>query len=59
MSRVLWSTQAKARLVNSSENSEILVSPMGVLSKGKVLGNGRVLITSAVEEVILGAYDYL
>lgn len=34
MGRVLWDSQTRARLVNWNQESGVLVSPMGVLSKG-------------------------
>ena len=48
---VLWGSQAKARLVSSNQNSGVLVSSSGVLSKGR---RGRQLITKAIGEVISG-----
>lgn len=38
MGGVLWGSQIKTRLVNSNFKSRVLVSSMGILSKGKVLG---------------------
>lgn len=35
---VLWGPQAKARLVNSNQTSEALVSSMGVLFNGRTRG---------------------
>ena len=38
MGRVLWSSWTEARLVHSKQKNRVLVSPMGVLTKGHVRG---------------------
>ena len=38
MGGVLWGFQVTVGLINSSQKSEVLVSPMGVLSKGHIRG---------------------
>lgn len=56
---VLWGSWAKARLVNSNQKSEILISHR-VLSKGYIMGRSRgagsQLITRAIGEVTGGIY---
>lgn len=56
---VLWGFWARARLFSSNEKSGILISPMGVLSKGYIRHKhagrqGRLLNTKAVRKVISG-----
>lgn len=57
---VHWRSWAAARLVSSNQESRVLVSSTGVLSKRYIRGRqGKLLITQAIGEVILGTYIYL
>lgn len=59
MGEVLWDAQARSSLLNSNQNSRVLISPTEFLCKGRIGNTGtgmqaKLLIISAVVEIIIG-----